>query len=209
MSLTPNSVAVPAQSKSLDTATVTTAAGLVHRQIISIADPENQGQYARLTGSALNVQVVNTSIAITAAALPLPSGAATAAKQPALGTAGTPSADVISVQGVSGGEPLSVDVLQPVTVKLAPQNWVHANTNAVVVAKTGAGILRRAVINTKGVLFNALTIYDNTAASGSLIASIDTVSAVGGMFDYELPFTTGLTFQLAGGTAADITIIFE
>ena len=31
----------------------------------------------------------------------LPAGAATAAKQPALGTAGTPSADVITVQGVS------------------------------------------------------------------------------------------------------------
>ena len=32
-------------------------------------------------------------------------GAATAAKQPALGTAGTPSADVISIQGVVGGTP--------------------------------------------------------------------------------------------------------
>lgn len=33
----------------------------------------------------------------------LPTGAATAAKQPAIGTAGTPSADVISIQGVSSG----------------------------------------------------------------------------------------------------------
>lgn len=33
----------------------------------------------------------------------LPTGAATAAKQPALGTAGTPSADVISIQGVASG----------------------------------------------------------------------------------------------------------
>ena len=45
---------------------------------------------------------------ISASALPLPSGAATAAKQPALGTAGTPSADVISVQGVSGGTAVPV-----------------------------------------------------------------------------------------------------
>lgn len=35
-------------------------------------------------------------------------GVATAAKQPALGTAGSPSADVISVQGVSGGTPQPV-----------------------------------------------------------------------------------------------------
>jgi len=35
-------------------------------------------------------------------------GVATAVKQPALGTAGSPSADVISVQGVSGGTPQPV-----------------------------------------------------------------------------------------------------
>lgn len=40
--------------------------------------------------------------------LPLPTGAATAAKQPALGTVGSPSADVITVQGVSGGTTLPV-----------------------------------------------------------------------------------------------------
>lgn len=38
----------------------------------------------------------------------LPTGAATAAKQPALGTAGTPSTDVISIQGVAGGTALPV-----------------------------------------------------------------------------------------------------
>lgn len=43
------------------------------------------------------------TIAITAASLPLPTGASTAAKQPALGTAGTASTDVITVQGIAGG----------------------------------------------------------------------------------------------------------
>lgn len=38
----------------------------------------------------------------------LPTGAATAAKQPALGTAGTPSADVITVQGAASMTPLSI-----------------------------------------------------------------------------------------------------
>lgn len=38
----------------------------------------------------------------------LPSGASTAAKQPALGVAGTPSADVISIQGVVGGVAQSI-----------------------------------------------------------------------------------------------------
>lgn len=48
----------------------------------------------------------------------LPTGAATAAKQPALGTAGTASSDVITVQGVAGMTAVKVDgsaVTQPVS----------------------------------------------------------------------------------------------
>lgn len=67
---------------------------------------------------------------VSAASLPLPSGAATAAKQPALGTAGTPSSDVITVQGVTSMTPLVVDgsaVTQPVSLASVPS---HAVTNA-------------------------------------------------------------------------------
>jgi hypothetical protein len=48
----------------------------------------------------------------------LPTGASTAAKQPALGTAGAASADVLTVQGVASMTPLKVDgsgVTQPVS----------------------------------------------------------------------------------------------
>lgn len=55
---------------------------------------------------------------VSAASLPLPSGAATAAKQPALGTAGTASSDVLTVQGIASMTALKVDgsaVTQPVS----------------------------------------------------------------------------------------------
>ena len=58
------------------------------------------------------------TFAVSAASLPLPSGASTSAKQPALGTAGVASADVITVQGVASMTPLKVDgsaVTQPVS----------------------------------------------------------------------------------------------
>jgi hypothetical protein len=58
------------------------------------------------------------TFAISAASLPLPSGAATSAKQPALGTAGTPSSDVLTVQGATSMTALKVDgsaVTQPVS----------------------------------------------------------------------------------------------
>ena len=51
---------------------------------------------------------------ISVSSLPLPSGASTAAKQPALGTAGTPSSDVITVQGASGGTALNTKEIQPI-----------------------------------------------------------------------------------------------
>jgi hypothetical protein len=45
---------------------------------------------------------------ISAVSMPLPAGAAIAALQPTLGTAGSPSADVLTVQGIANGNPLPV-----------------------------------------------------------------------------------------------------
>lgn len=50
----------------------------------------------------------------------LPTGAATAAKQPALGTAGTPSADVLSVQGAASMTPVTAGLRQVRIVPAAP-----------------------------------------------------------------------------------------
>ena len=60
----------------------------------------------------------STTQPVSATSLPLPTGAATAAKQPALGTAGTASVDVLTVQGITSMTPLKVDgsgVTQPVS----------------------------------------------------------------------------------------------
>lgn len=62
---------------------------------------------------------------ISAASLPLPTGASTAAKQPALGTAGTASADVITIQGIASMTAVKVDgsgVTQPVSGTVAVTN---------------------------------------------------------------------------------------
>jgi hypothetical protein len=54
------------------------------------------------------VTACNTG-AVVVSSSALPAGASTAAKQPALGTAGTASSDVLSVQGISSMTPLVVD----------------------------------------------------------------------------------------------------
>jgi hypothetical protein len=60
---------------------------------------------------------------VSVVSLPLPSGASTAAKQPALGVAGTASADVITIQGIASMTAVLVDgsaVTQPVSVASLP-----------------------------------------------------------------------------------------
>jgi hypothetical protein len=62
------------------------------------------------------------TFAVSAASLPLPSGASTSAKQPALGTAGTASSDVLTVQGIASMTALKVDgsgITQPISGTLA------------------------------------------------------------------------------------------
>lgn len=73
---------------------------------------ETGGNLASILSALQGTLTVNASghtVPIFAASLPLPTGASTSAKQPALGTAGTPSADVITVQGHSGMTPIQVD----------------------------------------------------------------------------------------------------
>jgi len=119
-----------------------------HRQVMVLGDPATNAGVApvdatkglavdltatganttalKVDGSAVTQPVSGTvtanagsgTMAVSAASLPLPSGASTAAKQPALGTAGTASADVITVQGITSMTALKTDgsgVTQPVS----------------------------------------------------------------------------------------------
>lgn len=93
----------------------------------SITTDTPQLPAALAAGGGLKVEGVAGGVAVpvSAAALPLPSGAATAAKQPALGTAGTPSSDVLSIQGVASGVAVKTDgsaTTQPVSGTVTVQD---------------------------------------------------------------------------------------
>lgn len=79
---------------------------------------------------------------------------------------------------------------------------------ATTAVKVGAGVLHTLTINTKGASSNTLTLYDNTAASGTVIAVIGTTGAEQ-TFLYDICFTTGLTAISATGTGCDYTISYE
>lgn len=84
----------------------------------------------------------NTTEAVQVTSSVIPTGASTAAKQPALGTAGSASADVLSVQGVASMTALKVDgsaVTQPVSLATNTPTLQSGSTTAVTQA-TGTNL---------------------------------------------------------------------
>ena len=336
MAINPNLVGVPAQSKNLDTATTTTTAGLVHRQVISLADPETATNYARVSGGSLQVSVQNATLAVTqsgtfnitnisgtvslptgastatlqttgntslnsidtktpalsggrvpvesnlvqgltdtqlrasavpvsgtfwqatqpvsAVSLPLPTGASTSALQTTgnntlsnidtkLGgtlsvnvgltdaqlrasavpisftrlASGTDSVSAVqsgtwNITNISGTVSLPTGAATELTLsalnnKFNTNSFSNINTNTTTTVKSGAGVLKRIVVNQVGALSNTCTIYDNTTATGTIIGTIDPHTHM--VFEYDVVFNTGLTIVTATGTAADLTIVYQ
>jgi hypothetical protein len=90
--------------------------------------------------------------------------------------------------------------------------FVVTNTNLMSLnqpklVKSGAGILRRIVVNTVGTGSPILTVYDGTTASSSaVVASLSLLSI--GSVEYNLNFAAGLTISVNSSTS-DFTLVYE
>lgn len=84
--------------------------------------------------------------------------------------------------------------------------YKNITSGATTVCKYGPGNLHRIVVNNPAA--QAITVYDNTAGSGTLIATI-TPQANSSPFylEYRVPFATGLTIVTAG--TINITVVYE
>jgi len=87
----------------------------------------------------------------------------------------------------------------------------HKNilTALTTVCKTGFGRLSKIVIN-RSIANAVVTVYDNTAGSGTIIATITmpaTLLQTHVTLDYGCNFGTGLT--VVTSSTADITVVFE
>lgn len=138
-------------------------------------------------GGALKVDNSAVTQPISAASLPLPSGAATAAKQPALGTAGSASTDVLTVQGIASMTAIKTDgsaTTQPisgtVTANAGTGNFTVAqataaslNATATIQAVTGTS-LAADVSNTE----LRTSIYGKATAAGDTPLLVDSSGRV-------------------------------
>ncbi len=87
-------------------------------------------------------------------------------------------------------------------------SYSNISTNATTAVKASAGTLHSITINTKGASSNVATVYDNTAGSGTKIATLDTTLGQSTLV-YDIAFATGLTIVTATGTAADLTVAYK
>lgn len=101
------------------------------------------------------------------------------------------------------GEDLTNDILK-VEQRF---NATYIGTSVTTLVKTGAGQLHALNIWLAGATGNTITVYDNTAASGTIIATISTPTI--GSFMLNASFATGLTIVTAGTTAPNLTVTFR
>lgn len=164
-----------------------------------------------VTGPLTDTQLRASAVPISAASLPLPTGAATAAKQPALGTAGTPSADVISVQGVTSMTALKVDpsgVTSPISASSLPLP-TGASTAAKQPALGTAGSASSDVLTVQGIASMTALKVDGSAVtqpvSGTVTATPSSPTTV--LHGVTNVTTAGTRVVLAASTACQSVTI--
>lgn len=95
-------------------------------------------------------------------------------------------------------------------VDISPNfNFLNIAGAATTTVKSGAGILSKIIIN-KPIATGVITIYDNTAGSGTKIGTITNPAALVQQqvpISYGLAFATGLT--IVTSAADDITVIYR
>lgn len=83
-------------------------------------------------------------------------------------------------------------------------NYNNIASATTTVVKSGGGLLHSITVNTTAA--GAITVYDNTSAASTKIATIAASPVIGSTFIYDVAFKTGLTIVTAA--ASDITVSY-
>ncbi len=124
---------------------VTTGAPTYTTGNINPLSLDTAGNLRVSTGTVAVSQSGTWNITNISGTVSLPTGAATVAKQPALGTAGTASSDVITVQGIASMTPLSVSG----SFTDSPTNPASSTQTSAAVAAGSSGTLATGDIKSK------------------------------------------------------------
>lgn len=115
--------------------------------------------------------------------------------------------DNVNQATAQAGEDLANDV-QKVEQRF---NYANIAAAATTVVKSGVGVLHSIVITNPGATSNTVKVYDNTVASGTVIADWSTSGGapVAGQYIFDCAFTVGLTIVTAGTTSPNVTVTYR
>ncbi len=163
------------------------------------------------TGLPVTGTFWQTTQPISAASLPLPSGAATAANQVTPGSAGTPSANVASVQGVSGMTPVTIATADATTNGSITTQNLNPNsgtaTASSTVALTGLNGEGTLTVEIEGTYTGALSVqFRDDGTNWVTQTSNNTFIAVGGTGSATIASAATGLFQVAIAGFQDVRI---
>jgi hypothetical protein len=118
--------------------------------------------------------------------------------------------NVVIVGRQADGTVKPVDVTSDgkLLLSLAGHSACHISTATTTTCKSGAGVLHTLSVNNLGTVASLTVVYDNTAGSGTVLASINTLAGQTSYL-YDVAFTTGLTVVTTGTVSPDITISYR
>lgn len=162
----------------------------------------NAGTFATQAAQSGTWNITNISGTVS-----LPAGASTAAKQPALGTAGTASADVITVQGIASMTALKVDgsaVTQPISGTVTVTDGAGAlnviiDSGTTTVTQATAANLNATVIGT-GTFATQATLQAGSALVGKVGLDQTTPGTTNAVSLSQINATTTATGNGVAGT---------
>jgi len=85
---------------------------------------------------------------------------------------------------------------------------VNITSSSTTLVKSGAGVMHVTNINSLGTVASTVAIYDSLTASGTKIATINSLSIAGPQI-YDVAFSTGLCVVTTGTIAPDITVSYR
>ena len=153
-------------------------------------------------GGTWNINNISGTVA-------LPTGAATSAKQPALGTAGAPSVDVITIQGASGMTPLQTAPKTACGVTAFTPAWQAVPTSNTALTSTTSCVLAVMITNTNATA-QTVTITDGQGTPVTVLSAF----SIPGNSEVTLPFygsqmTSGIKWTAGGAGLTGAVVAYQ
>lgn len=134
--------------------------------------------------------------------------------------AGTNGIGKVILRDTAGTNEGKINEFNQVSTNNGDQSFSRQTSNGTTTVKSGTGMLHGIIIGNNG-SGGQITIYDNTAGSGTVIMDLDVGTPSGGLLSssgqpspvflgpLSIRFTTGLTVVRAGSTSNDVTILYR